>query len=262
MVELQVNELSPKEKKRLEKKKIKEAKKQAKLLKKQAKLKKEEAELEIKQVDLSKATGVSDAYLYDQSDIKVTKDFATFIEISDVKAILLGIKGQPILLANGYGEYLQIMEILGKDIATLSEAERLETIASYTQWLAGTMFDIQLQATRLPTNTAAQIDELMRVLRITKLELANPNHTDREIYQLKQKLDILATNIVKLEIVSAMQYNTEFFVWIFADTLEALEANTRTACSITRGFVPQPITVAKKTSLIRQYYNYNDPVDN
>ncbi|WNU96025.1 hypothetical protein [Streptococcus sp. DTU_2020_1000888_1_SI_GRL_NUU_041A] len=188
------------------------------------------------------------------------KEFLSTVEEIDVKKILHSVRNQPIELANGYSGYLQIMEIYGNDIASLSNQEQAEVIAGYTQWLAGTPFDFGLQTTTLPTNTREQIEDLIRILNDVRNELGLTVLDERKRMQLRQRQDILIQNIVKLEIVAARQYNTEFFVWIFGDTLEELENNTRIAQEASYLFTPHIVSVEKKEQILKQYYNYNEVV--
>ena len=147
-----------------------------------------------------------------------------------------------------------------KDIAALSDNERDGAILSFTQWLSGTPFDTQIQSTTLPTNTRIQIEELVRIQEQVRYDLLDPDLTDKERWQLNQRADILATHILQLEVVAAVQYNTEFFIWIFGDTLEELESYTRLASSVSYGFRPHVVSVSKKDQILKQYYNYNESV--
>lgn len=203
---------------------------------------------------------VNNTFDYSQTNVKYSKELRYVVDLIDIKAILYGIVDQPIALKNGYANYFQILEVYGKDIVSLSESERLTTIAQYTQWLSGTMFDFNIHVTRLPTNTQTQIDELSRTLENVRYELLNPNLPERQRYQLQQRQDVLVSNIIQLEIVAAFQYNTEFFIWVFGDTLDELNSNVRVAQTLSTGFVPHHITVEKKESILKQYFNYNEAV--
>ena len=83
---------------------------------------------------------------------------------------------------------------------------------------------------------------------------------DRKRLQLNQRHDILVQNIIKQEVVADRQYNTEFFIWIFGDSLEELENNVRTAQEASFSFTPHFVSVEKKEQILKQYYNYNEVV--
>lgn len=186
------------------------------------------------------------------------KDFLDVVEIMSVKSILYSVRNQPIVLSNGYSGYMQILEVYGKDLSSLSDYERTMAIVSFTQWLAGTTFDVTFQTTTLPTDTKQQITELARVLEEVEYALLNPKLSAQQKFRLNQRRDILRQNIITEEVVAMQQYNTEFFVWIFADTLEELADYTRTAQSISYGFQPHVVDAKKKEQILTQFYNYND----
>ncbi|RKV80428.1 MAG: hypothetical protein D8H99_48180 [Streptococcus sp.] len=201
------------------------------------------------------------AFHYEPDKDWEKKEFLSTVEQIDVKRILHSVRNQPIELANGYSAYLQIMEVYGNDVASLSDNERAQVIAGYTQWLAGTPFDFGLQTTTLPTNTRKQIEDLIRVLNQVRHELSLLDDSDdRKRLQLNQRHDILVQNIIKQEVVADRQYNTEFFIWIFGDSLEELENNVRTAQEASFSFTPHFVSVEKKEQILKQYYNYNEVV--
>lgn len=227
--------------------------------KKEKKAKQKQTQEAPKQANLTLIQNTADfKYKYD-ADWE-NKEFLDIVKIVAPKAILYGVQNNPIALANGYSGYLQIMEVYGKDIAALSDNERDGAILSFTQWLSGTPFDTQIQSTTLPTNTRIQIEELVRIQEQVRYDLLDPDLTDKERWQLNQRADILATHILQLEVVAAVQYNTEFFIWIFGDTLEELESYTRLASSVSYGFRPHVVSVSKKDQILKQYYNYNESV--
>ena len=185
------------------------------------------------------------AFHYEPDKDWEKKEFLSTVEQIDVKRIA----------------YLQIMEVYGNDVASLSDNERAQVIAGYTQWLAGTPFDFGLQTTTLPTNTRKQIEDLIRVLNQVRHELSLLDDSDdRKRLQLNQRHDILVQNIIKQEVVADRQYNTEFFIWIFGDSLEELENNVRTAQEASFSFTPHFVSVEKKEQILKQYYNYNEVV--
>ncbi|HEN9415874.1 TPA: hypothetical protein ACQ0F8_001617 [Streptococcus agalactiae] len=188
------------------------------------------------------------------------KDFLDIIKVMDIKSIMYGISNQPLVLGNGFGGFMQMLEIQGQDVENVSEEERLNILGAYIQWLSSTTFSYKIYGTNLPTNTQLQIEDLVNCLNIVRRQLTNPDLADRERGQLEQRKDILIQNIITEEMVSANQYNAEFFLWIITDTLDELENNVNLAQTATTDFVPQHITVEKKEQILTQFYNYNVPI--
>lgn len=188
------------------------------------------------------------------------KAFRDIVPLLDVKAILQNVPGQPIALSNGYAGYLQILEVYGKDVGTLSVEEQEQAILSFTKWLAGMNFDFAEQTTTLPTDTRKQQQNILKVLTDLRYQLDSGRLSEKERVQLTRRTDILLHNLMILEIVGNEQYNTEFFIWILADTLPELENRVKTALTLTSGFLPHVISAKKKEMILKQYYNSNEPV--
>lgn len=186
------------------------------------------------------------------------KSFLAAIDILDVKSILYSQINQPIALKNGYAGYLQICEVYGRDVQVMSEEEQQEIIWGYTQWLSSLDFDITEQTTTLPTDTSPQVAEWMRILQTIRKDILSPDLSFRQKKQLEQRQFITTLNIVVEEVVGQSQYNTEFFVWIFGDTLQDLNKNTSLAFSASNNFQIHNISSDKKEMIIKQYYNYNE----
>lgn len=188
------------------------------------------------------------------------KAFRDVVSLLDVKAILHNVPGQPIALSNGYAGYLQILEVYGKDVGTLSDEEQDQAILSFTKWLSGMNFDFAEQTTTLPTDTRKQQQNILKVLTDLRYRLDSGRLSEKERVQLTRRTDILLHNLMILEIVGNEQYNTEFFIWILADTLPELESRVKTALTLTSGFVPHVVSANKKEMILKQYYNSNEPV--
>ena len=102
-------------------------------------------------------------FSYDTKEFE-NRDFLSTVELLDTKAILNNVKGQPIALENGYSGYLQIMEVRGKDLNSLSDNERQRTIQNFRKWNSEITFDYMFESTTLPTDTSEQILESRRIL--------------------------------------------------------------------------------------------------
>lgn len=261
-------QLSPKELKKLAREQQKAERKAAKEAKRKTKRNKKAPEVE--QIDLGERAG--DEFIYVPADKKKRKDFLDTVALSDFKSILYGYPNQPIRLANGYSGYLQIFEVFGQDIQAMSEAEQAAIIASFTLFLSGTTFDIAIQTTKLPTDVTSQSNELMRILDDVRQAQNSPEllvserntpeeveRIERKLYQLRQREDILLVKYLIQQLIAINQQNIEFFIWVFADSLAEMDANTRTTATIAApNFAPKVISAEKKEELLRQFYNFND----
>ncbi len=81
-------------------------------------------------------------------------DLNSCVELLDVKSIIDN--RQAYIQLVDYG-YLQLMEIPGKDLGSLSYNEIRRTIDNFEKWLTDFNTDIQIETTTLPTNTDSQI---------------------------------------------------------------------------------------------------------
>ena len=196
-------------------------------------------------------------YKYDKN--WENRDFLDIVRRLNYKAILFNIPGAPIALSNGYG-FIQILEIKGKDIEVLSISEQIDTISSYMQYLSGAIFDFTEQTTTLPTNTETQISEKRAILDEVIHQLLDPHLEERKKAQLEYRREILIHNIIVDEIVGREQYNTEFFIWIYGNSLQELESYVNLSNTLSIGFRPSPIFVEKKEQILKQYNNLNERI--
>ena len=81
-------------------------------------------------------------------------DLHSCVELLDVKSIIPN--RQAYIQLVDYG-YLQLMEIPGKDLGSMSYNEVMRTIENFETWLTRFGPNIQVETTTLPTNTDTQI---------------------------------------------------------------------------------------------------------
>lgn len=155
--------------------------------------------------------------------------------------------------------YLELMEISGKDLDYLSESEVRRTLMNFETWLANVHTDIQIETTRLPTNTDPQIAHLSHHLEAVKMELGRPSLSDRRQKQLGDRKALLETKIRIEEQIKQEIYNAEFILWLFAPTITDMDTIVRKVqTSGNQDFVPEPIRLEKKKQLLTQFYNMLD----
>lgn len=155
--------------------------------------------------------------------------------------------------------YLELMEISGKDLDYLSESEIRRTLMNFETWLTNVHADIQVETTRLPTNTDPQIAHLRHHLEAVKMELGRPPLSDRRQKQLVDRKALLETKIRIEEQIKHEIYNAEFILWLFASTITDMDVLVRKVqTSGNQDFVPEPIRLEKKKQLLTQFYNLSD----
>ncbi|MDO4667504.1 MAG: hypothetical protein Q4A90_06680 [Streptococcus sp.] len=199
-------------------------------------------------------------YDYDTKEFE-NKDFLLTIDLIDTKSILTNVKGQPIALSNGYSGYLQILEVRGKDLNSLSDNERQRTIQNFRKWNSEIAFDYLFESTTLPTDTSEQIIESRRILHEVRREMNKTGVSKNRIQQLKDRESLLMQNIVSEEAVEQELYNAEFLIWLYGDTIEELQKKVRKVqTSGNNDFVPAIVPVSKKEQILKQYNNQNEKV--
>ncbi|HFI0144905.1 TPA: hypothetical protein ACGOR8_001983 [Streptococcus suis] len=192
---------------------------------------------------------------------KLDKKIFSIIDILLVKNILVNFRDAPIELNSPYAKYLQLLEVRGKDIGSLSRVERDKTIESYAMWLDNMSDPFTFEVTNLPTDTTTQIEDMKRCLDDLRREIAAPGISDRKLSQLRDRMEILTENIFREEQVMDILYNTEFILWIFSDSLEDLQRQVRQVQNGSySGFHATILKVDKKEQVIKQYYNQNEKV--
>ena len=190
-----------------------------------------------------------------------TRDFLSTVDLIDTKAILTNVKGQPIALDNGYSGYLQIMEVRGKDLNSLSDNERQRTIQNFRKWNSEITFDYLFESTTLPTDTSEQIIESRRILNEVRREMSKTGISQNRMNQLRDRESLLMQNILSEEAVEQELYNAEFLIWLYGDTIEDLQKQVRKAQTSGNGdFVPQIVSAGKKEQILKQYNNQNEKV--
>lgn len=199
-------------------------------------------------------------FSYDTKEFE-NRDFLSTVELLDTKAILNNVKGQPIALENGYSGYLQIMEVRGKDLNSLSDNERQRTIQNFRKWNSEITFDNMFESTTLPTDTSEQIIESRRILNEVRREMSKTGISENRMEQLKDRESILMQNILSEEAVEQELYNAEFLIWLYGDTIEDLHRQVRKAQTSGNGdFVPVIVSASKKEQILKQYNNQNEKV--
>ncbi|GAA0059481.1 hypothetical protein QLT07_06060 [Streptococcus equi subsp. zooepidemicus] len=185
-------------------------------------------------------------------------DLHSCVELLDVKAIIDN--RQAYIQLVDYG-YLQLMEIPGKDLGSLSYNEIRRTIDNFEKWLTDFNTDIQIETTTLPTNTDTQIMDLRHHLSLVRQEMAKLLPDSRRYKQLHDRELLLRNDIQVEESIQQEIYNTEFILWLFAPTTTELDELVRKAKSYgNNDFVPQEITKVKKEQIIKQFNNMNEKV--
>ncbi|MDQ8819858.1 hypothetical protein RFF58_01980 [Streptococcus ruminantium] len=185
-------------------------------------------------------------------------DLHSCVELLDVKSIIDN--RQAYIQLVDYG-YLQLMEIPGKDLGSLSYNEIRRTLDNFETWLTNFNTDIQIETTTLPTNTDTQIMDLRHHLSKVRQEKAKLLPDSRRYLQLLDRETLLINEIQVEESIQQEIYNTEFILWLFAPTTTELDDLVRKAKTNGNGdFVPREITRIKKEQIIKQYNNMNEKV--
>lgn len=185
-------------------------------------------------------------------------DLHSAIELIDVKNIINNHKAYIELVDYGY---LQLMEISGKDLGSLSYNEVNRTLDNFEKWITDFNTNVQIEVTTLPTDTTTQIADLRHHLSLVRQEKAKLSPSSRRYYQLEDRERLLHNNMQVEESIQQEIYNTEFILWLFAPTTSEMDELVRKAKTYgNNDFVPQDISVAKKEQIIKQYNNMNEKV--
>ena len=202
-----------------------------------------------------------DTHTYTPKEEYLDQKFLVTVDLMDTKAILFNVRDYPIVVKNGYTNYIQILEVRGKDLSSLSDNERHRTIHNFTNWLTEFSYDFTFQSTTLPTDTNSQIIEGRRVLNIIQRELNDPQVDERKYRQLKDREQIVLQNILAEEAVARELYNAEFLIWLYSDSIEDLQRQVQKARQGGNGdFLPNVVGLEKKEQIIKQYNNQNEKV--
>ncbi|MEY8436103.1 hypothetical protein AALA56_10015 [Streptococcus hyointestinalis] len=193
-----------------------------------------------------------------KKESQVYFDLHSCIELLDVKAIIDN--RQAYIKLVDYG-YLQLMEIPGKDLGSLSYNEIRRTLDNFETWITQFNTNVQIETTTLPTNTDTQIADLRHHLSLVRQEKAKLLSDSRRYLQLLDREQLLIQEIQVEESIQQEIYNTEFILWLFAPTTTELDELVRKAKSYgNNDFVPQEITKFKKEQIIKQFNNMNEKV--
>lgn len=185
-------------------------------------------------------------------------DLHSAVELIDVKNIINNHKAYIELVDYGY---LQLMEISGKDLGSLSYNEVNRTLDNFEKWITDFNTNVQIEVTTLPTDTTTQIADLRHHLSLVRQEKAKLSPMSRRYYQLEDRERLLHNNMQVEESIQQEIYNTEFILWLFAPSTSEMDELVRKAKTYgNNDFVPQDISVAKKEQIIKQYNNMNEKV--
>lgn len=195
------------------------------------------------------------------TDRKEMRDFLSTIKLMPIKGMMMNTRQQPLLMANGYAKYMQIMEIRGKDLYRISPNELKRTIDNFEMWLNQMNGDLTFETTKLPTDTSEQVIEINRLRHEVMLEQNKTDKSQKELYQLQERQRLLDNQLMAEEAVEAELYNTEYLLFLFDDTLEGLQRQVyRAMTSGNNDFVPKLVSAEKKAQIYKQYNNPNEKV--
>ncbi|MCB5954590.1 hypothetical protein [Enterococcus sp. CWB-B31] len=182
-------------------------------------------------------------------------DINSWVEESPIKRIMKN--KQEYVELKEYG-YLQLLEIQGKDLNSLGQAEVQRTLLNFHDWVTQFTSDWTIYTTNLPTNTEEQIAYQKRCLNECRKEMRECR--DRRKYnQLLDREKILLSAIQTEEQIKKEIYNGEFILFLFAPSVKELDEVVRKARSYGSGeFFPEQITREKKIQILKQYNNMND----
>lgn len=185
-------------------------------------------------------------------------DLHSAVELIDVKNIINNHKAYIELVDYGY---LQLMEISGKDLGSLSYNEVNRTLDNFEKWITDFNTNVQIEVTTLPTDTTTQIADLRHHLSLVRQEKAKLSPTSRRYQQLADREGLLINDLQVEESIQQEIYNTEFILWLFAPTTSDMDELVRKAKTYgNNDFVPQNISAAKKEQILKQYNNMNEKV--
>mgnify|MGYP006981461794 CR=1 FL=1 len=185
-------------------------------------------------------------------------DLHASVELLDVKRIINNHKAYIELVDYGY---LQLMEISGKDLGSLSYNEIQRTLDNFEKWITDFNTNVQIEVTTLPTDTTTQIADLRHHLSLVRQEKAKLAPTSRRYQQLVDREGLLINDLQVEESIQQEIYNTEFILWLFATTTSEMDELVRKAKTYgNNDFVPQEISATKKEQILKQYSNMNEKV--
>ena len=185
-------------------------------------------------------------------------DLHSSVELLDVKNIINNHKAYIKLVDYGY---LQLMEISGKDLGSLSYNEVNRTLDNFEKWITDFNANVQIEVTTLPTDTTTQIADLRHHLSLVRQEKAKLSPTSRRYQQLADREGLLINDLQVEESIQQEIYNTEFILWLFAPTTSEMDELVRKAKTYgNNDFVPQNISATKKEQILKQYNNMNEKV--
>lgn len=180
-----------------------------------------------------------------------------WIKISPIKRIQ---EKAPYAIELTDGNYLQMLEIRGKDLYAMGESETNRTVLNYYNWLTDFNADWTIYSTTLPTDTSIQIDYLKKRLSVCRDEIKRCKN-QRLLAQLKDREHILRASIQTEEQIQKEIYNVEFILFLFSKKINELDDLTRKAKSYGSGdFLPQDISVEKKKQILKQFFNMNEKI--
>lgn len=185
-------------------------------------------------------------------------DLHSAVELIDVKRIINNHKSYIELVDDGY---LQLMEISGKDLGSLSYNEIQRTLDNFEKWITDFNTNVQIEVTTLPTDTTTQIVDLRHHLSLVRQEKAKLSPTSRRYQQLADREGLLINDLQVEESIQQEIYNTEFILWLFAPTTSEMDELVRKAKTYgNNDFVPQEISLTKKEQILKQFNNMNEKV--
>lgn len=156
-----------------------------------------------------------------------------------------------------YG-FMEILEVQGKDLSSLGNAEIQRTLLNYYGWLTDFNSDYTIYVTTLPTDTTNQIENLRHSLNMVRREMKECRN-ERIYNQLLDREGILLSNIQIEEQIKEEIYNVEFFLFLFGENVKELDENVRKAKTYGNGdFTPLQISGSKKLQILKQYNTMND----
>lgn len=195
------------------------------------------------------------------SEDEIDNDFLSTADLMDAVGIAVNEKGHPIKIDNKYSRYMQIMEVDGQDLGSLSDEEQDRVVDNFTNFLVRYPYSLTFESTTLPTNTNSQYGESNRIYREIVAQLSNPNIPVRIYKQLQDRLRLLQNNMNLEELVAQQLYNAEFLIIIHGDSPSELDKYVRACYSAgSSGFKPRIVSDAKKKQIIKQYNNQNERV--
>lgn len=154
--------------------------------------------------------------------------------------------------------FMQLLEIKGKDIYSMGEAEVNRTLINFYDWLTSFSPDFEIYTTTLPTDTTKQTMNMKKHLADCRQEMKTTK-SERHYLQLLDRESHLLVSIQNEELIRTQIYNTEFILMLFAPSIKELDDVVQKAKSYGNNeFVPEDLSVEKKEQILRQYNNMNE----